>query len=73
MECFQCVNVLIEVGEWLVTKEKLGFSATYREILSSSIIIDEKIFEIMKRIIFLSNLISYEYHKITNEELVENG
>jgi hypothetical protein len=29
MECFQSVNALIEIGEWIVTEKKLGFPATY--------------------------------------------
>jgi len=25
MECFQSVNALIEIGEWIITEKKLGF------------------------------------------------
>lgn len=74
MECFQSVNALIEIGEWIVTEKKLGFPSTYREIfelLHDHKIIDKETFESIKRLIFLRNLISHEYHKITKDELIE--
>ena len=74
MECFQSVNALIEIGEWIVTEKKLGFPATYREIFElvhNHKIIDRDIFESIKRLIFLRNLVSHEYHKITRDELIE--
>jgi uncharacterized protein YutE (UPF0331/DUF86 family) len=74
MECFQSVNALIELGEWIVTEKKLGFPSTYREIfelLYTHRIIDKETFESIKRLIFLRNLISHEYYKITKDELVE--
>jgi uncharacterized protein YutE (UPF0331/DUF86 family) len=74
MECFQSVNALIEIGEWIATEKKLGFPSTYREIfeiLHNYEIIDDETFESIKRLIFLRNLISHEYHKITKDELIE--
>lgn len=74
MECLQSVNALIEIGEWIVTEKKLGFPASYREIfelLHNHKMIDKEAFESMKRLIFLRNLISHEYYKITKEELFE--
>jgi len=74
MECFQSVNALIEIGEWIVTEKKLGFPATYREIFElvhNHKIIDRDTFESIKRLIFLRNLVSHEYHKITRDELIE--
>lgn len=74
MECFQSVNTVIEIGEWVVTEKRVGFPATYREIfelLHNHKIIDKQTFESMKRLIFLRNIISHEYHKITKEELLE--
>ncbi len=74
MECFQSVNALIEIGEWIVTEKKLGFPATYREIFElvhNHKIIDKDTFESIKRLIFLRNLVSHEYHKITSDELIE--
>jgi uncharacterized protein YutE (UPF0331/DUF86 family) len=74
MECFQSVNALIEIGEWMVTEKKYGFPSTYREIfelLYNHKIIDRELFESIKRLIFLRNLISHEYHKITMDELIE--
>ena len=74
MECFQSVNALTEIGEWIVTEKKLGFPSTYREIfelLHTHKIIDKETLESVKRLIFLRNLISHEYYKITKDELVE--
>jgi len=74
MECFQSVNALIEIGEWVVTEKKLGFPSTYREIfelLHDHKIIDRDILESIKRLIFLRNLVTHEYHKITRDELIE--
>jgi len=74
MECFQSVNALIEIGEWIVTEKKFGFPSTYREIfelLHDHKIIDMEILESIKRLIFLRNLVSHEYHKITRDELIE--
>ncbi|MBU4374108.1 MAG: DUF86 domain-containing protein [Euryarchaeota archaeon] len=74
MECFQSVNALIEIGEWVVTEKKFGFPSTYREIfelLHDHKIIDRDILESIKRLIFLRNLVSHEYHKITRDELIE--
>lgn len=74
MECFQSVNALIQIGEWVVTEKKVGFPAKYREIfelLYDNKIIDKETFESLRRLIFLRNLISHEYHKITNDELIE--
>ena len=36
MECFQAVNALIEIGEHVITREKLGFPSTYRKSLKFS-------------------------------------
>ena len=74
MECLQSVNALIEIGEWVVTTKKLGFPSTYREIfelLYQNAMIEKEVFDAIKRLIFLRNLISHEYHRITKEELVE--
>ncbi|MFN3407193.1 MAG: type VII toxin-antitoxin system HepT family RNase toxin [Caldimicrobium sp.] len=74
MECFQAVNTLIEIGEWIVAEKRLGFPSTYREIfelLYKEKIIDKPTLESIKRLIFLRNLISHEYYKITENELLE--
>jgi len=74
MECFQSVNALIEIGEWIVTEKNLGFPSTYREIfelLYNYKIIDKETLGSIKRLIFLRNLISHEYYKITKDELIE--
>ncbi|MCM8803232.1 MAG: hypothetical protein NC827_08005 [Candidatus Omnitrophica bacterium] len=50
MKCFQAVNTLIEIGEWIVTEKKLGYPSTYREIfelLHKHKIIDEEAFKNM--------------------------
>lgn len=74
MECFQTVNALIEIGEYIVTKNKLGFPSSYREVfelLKENKIIDKKELKNIKRLIFLRNLIAHEYTKISEKELKE--
>ncbi|MGC8771745.1 MAG: DUF86 domain-containing protein [Brevinematia bacterium] len=74
MECFQAINALIEIGEYIVTKYKLGFPSTYRqifEILYNEKYITKEEFEVFKRLVFLRNLISHEYYTISAEELLE--
>lgn len=65
MECFQAVNSLIEIGEYLVGKKMLGYPSTYREIITK----DE--LNYTKRLIFLRNLIAHEYERISEAELLE--
>jgi len=74
MECFQSVNALIEIGEYIVTKEKLGFPSSYREVfelLEKNKIINEEELKDIKRLIFLRNLIAHEYTRISEKELKE--
>ncbi|MEM2186127.1 MAG: HepT-like ribonuclease domain-containing protein [Thermofilaceae archaeon] len=74
MECFQAVNALIEIGEWVVTERRLGFPSTYREtfeLLYQHALIDRETLESAKRLIFLRNLIAREYYRITERELLE--
>lgn len=66
MECFQAVNALIEIGEYIVAKNKLGFPLSYREIfeiLENNKIIRKEELESLKRLIFLINLIAHKYQK----------
>ena len=74
MECFQTVNSLIELGEYIVSEKRLGFPSTYSEIfelLYKNKIIDEKTLKSFKRLIFLRNLIAHEYYKIKEKDLKE--
>ncbi|MEM7821823.1 MAG: HepT-like ribonuclease domain-containing protein [Candidatus Aenigmatarchaeota archaeon] len=74
MDCFQAVNALIEIGEILVTKNKIGFPSTYREIfelLFKEGFLTEEEFESAKRLVYLRNLISHEYYRISESELLE--
>lgn len=74
MECFQGVNALIEIGEYIITKNKLGFPSSYREIfeiLEKNKIIDREELESLKRLVFLRNLIAHEYKRISEDELLE--
>lgn len=74
MECFQTVNSLIEIGEYIVSKEKLGFPSSYREIfdlLFKANIISEEELKVFRRLIYLRNLISHEYYKMSEKELLE--
>jgi len=74
MECFQTVNSLIELGEFIVSEKRLGFPSTYSEIfelLYKHKIIDETTLKVFKRLIFLRNLIAHEYYKIEEKDLKE--
>lgn len=74
MECFQGVNTLIEIAQYLVAKKKLGFPSTYRElfeILESAGYISNNELKVFKRLIFLRNLIAHEYYRISESELLE--
>ncbi|MEO0268967.1 MAG: HepT-like ribonuclease domain-containing protein [candidate division WOR-3 bacterium] len=74
MDCFQAVNALIEMGEIIVTKNKIGFPSTYREIfelLFKEEILTEEEFESAKRLLYFRNLISHEYYRISESELLE--
>ncbi|MEW5693898.1 MAG: HepT-like ribonuclease domain-containing protein [Candidatus Hydrogenedentota bacterium] len=74
MECFQAVNALIEIGEYIVSKDKLGFPSSYSEVfglLEQNKIITKDELGYFKRLIFLRNLIAHEYSKISEQELLE--
>lgn len=74
MECFQAVNSALELGELIVSEKNIGFPSNYREIfelLYKAKIIGGKTLDKIKRLIFLRNLISHEYHSITEDELRE--
>lgn len=74
MECFQTVNSLIEIGEYIVSKEKLDFPSSYREIfdlLFKANIISEEELKVFRRLIYLRNLIFHEYYKMSEKELLE--
>jgi len=74
MECFQAVNALIEIGEQLVVKNKLGVPSSYSEIfrlLKEGGIISPEEADAGRRLVFLRNLIAHEYHRIEEKELLE--
>ncbi len=74
MECFQAVNALLEIGEYIVTKKKLGFPSTYREIfelLKQHGEMTEEMLSASKKLVFLRNLIAHEYYRIEEKELLE--
>ena len=74
MECFQAVNALIEIGEYVVTDKRLGFPSTYREIfelLAREKLMNKDELNAAKRLVFLRDLIAHEYQRITEEELIE--
>ncbi len=74
MECFQAVNALIEIGEYIVTSRKLGFPSTYIEIfeiLFQNGWMNKEELKSAKKLIFMRNLISHEYYQITENELLE--
>jgi len=74
MECFQAVNTLIDIAQYIVAKKKLGFPSTYRElfeILEEAGYISEEELKAFKRLVFLRNLIAHEYYRISENELLE--
>ncbi len=74
MECFQAVNTLIDIAQYIVMKKKLGFPSTYRElfeILNEAGYISEEELKAFKRLAFLRNLIAHEYYRISENELLE--
>jgi len=74
MECFQAVNTLIDISQYVVTKKKLGFPSTYRElfeILEENGYISDEELKAFKRLVFLRNLIAHEYYRISESELLE--
>ncbi len=74
MECFQAVNTLIDIAQYIVMKKRLGFPSTYRElfeILEESGYISGEELKAFKRLVFLRNLIAHEYYRISENELLE--
>lgn len=56
MECFQAVNALIEIGQYLVARHKLGFPSSYREVfelLQRSGRLSEEAFQAAARLVYL--------------------
>jgi len=74
MECFQAVNSAVDLGELIVSEKNLGFPSNYSEIfelLRDAGRISNKALGLIKRLIFLRNLIAHEYHVISKKELKE--
>ncbi|MEO0224182.1 MAG: HepT-like ribonuclease domain-containing protein [candidate division WOR-3 bacterium] len=72
MECFQSANALIDIAEAVVMKKRLGFPSTYSEvfeILSKNRIINKEDLREAKSVVFLRNLIAYEYCSIKEKDL----
>lgn len=74
MECFQAVNSLIDIGEQLIARKRMGFPSSYREIfelLKEGKLLNKEELEAIKRLIFLRNVIAHEYYKVGERELIE--
>ncbi len=74
MELFQAINAAIDLGEEVVTLKHLGYPSKYTEtfdILLSKGVIKKDCANALKRLVYLRNLISHEYHQITDKELKE--
>lgn len=74
MECFQAVNALIEIGQYLVASHKLGFPSSYREVfelLHQHGKMSAEALQAAIRLVFLRNLIAHEYYRISEQELRE--
>lgn len=70
MECFQAVNALIEIGQYLVTRRKLGFPSSYREVfelLHQHGRLSEKALQAATRLLYLRNLIAHEYYRTSEQ------
>ncbi len=74
MECFQAVNTLIDIAQYIIIRKRLGFPSTYRElfeILEEAGYISKEELKAFKRLVFLRNLIAHEYYRISENELLE--
>lgn len=72
MECFQLTNYLISWGERLVEEKNLEEPLTYAElvdILERATILTYHQGKVLKKAIYLRNLVAHEYYKISTEEL----
>lgn len=74
MECFQAVNALIEIGQYLVARRRLGFPSSYKEVfelLHQHGRLSAEALQAATRLVYLRNLIAHEYYRISEQELQE--
>jgi uncharacterized protein YutE (UPF0331/DUF86 family) len=67
-------NRVIDLGQELVLREKLGMPATYSEIfalLRKANIINNKLFSELREIVRLRNRLSHEYFAFTEKDVFE--
>jgi uncharacterized protein YutE (UPF0331/DUF86 family) len=72
MILFSLLNRVFDLGSEVVMAQNLGIPATYREIftrLQKKGIIDNELSKEMTGMVTCRNLLSHEYHGITEEEL----
>ncbi len=72
MVLFSLINRIIDLAQEIVISRKLGMPGSYREIfgiLSDRGIIDQAMFDLMKRYVALRNRLSHEYQRINGREL----
>lgn len=72
MECFQAVNALIEVAEYVVVRKRLGIPSSYREIfeiLHRQGWLSGEELQAAKSLVFIGNVIAHEYHRLRPEDL----
>lgn len=72
MILFSLLNRVFDLGSEVVMAQNLGIPATYREIftrLRKKGIIDDKLSKEMTGMVTYRNLLSHEYHGITEENL----
>jgi len=70
----QISNSAIDLAELILAEKSLGFPSNYKEVfemLNQARVINKNSLDSIKRLIFLRNLISHEYYKITPKELKE--
>ena len=74
MALFQIINYTIELGDYIITKKRLGFPQTYSEtfdILYESKIITKELQLNLKKLCEYRNIIAHEYHLLNKEEFDE--
>ena len=72
MVLFSLINRVIDLAQAILISKNLGMPGSYREIfsiLTERGIIDQGMFDLMKRYIVLRNRLSHEYQRIDVKEL----
>jgi len=74
MVLFSILNRSIDLGDEIVMANNLGMPSTYKEIfklLTKNKFISKDMGEELSNLVFYRNLLSHEYHDLTEEDLFE--